>query len=318
MDWSNGTPAAALIAARAIHFGATALLAGALLFRAVVAGPPAAKSPVTTALVDRHTRWIAGAALGAALISNVVWFVLTTAEMGNLPLREAAKSDVLEMVLQGTHFGSVAAIRLLLALATAVALGFDRASLARWLALVTALMFAAGIAWTGHSGSGFGVSGNLQLTADALHLVAASAWIGGLVPLALLLSVARRGTDAWIVIARDVTDRFSTLGIVSVATLIVSGTVNAWFLVGSIKALAGTEYGRVLILKLVLFVVMVVIAAINRNVLTPRLAVPSTDGQPTALRTLIRHCVYEIVLGFGVISVAGWLGTLHPAAHFMN
>jgi copper resistance protein D len=318
MDWSSGAPAAALITARAIHFGATALLAGALLFRAVVAGPPAVESPAATALVDRHVRLIAGGALAAALISGVVWFVLVTAEMGNLPLGEALKSDVLEMVLQGTQFGSVAAARLVLALATAVALGFDRMSLARWLALVTALMFAAGIAWTGHSGSGFGADGKLQLTADALHLVAASAWIGGLVPLMLLLSVAREETGAWIAIASDVTRRFSTLGILSVATLIASGTVNAWFLVGSIKALTGTEYGRVLMLKLVLFVVMIAIAAINRNVLTPRLAASSADGRPTALRSLIRHCVYEIVLGFGVISVAGWLGSLHPAAHFMN
>ena len=316
MDWSTGAPAAALIAARAIHFGATGLLAGALLFRAVVAGSSTVKSPAATALVDRHTRWIAGGALATALISGTVWFVLVTAEMGNLPLREALKSDVLEMVLQGTQFGSVAAVRLVLALATAVALGFDRVSLARWLALVTALMFAAGIAWTGHSGSGFGVSGNLQLMADALHLVAASAWIGGLVPLALLLSVARKETDAWI--ASDVTRRFSTLGIVSVATLIASGAVNAWFLVGSTKALTGTEYGRVLMLKLVLFVVMVAIASINRNVLTPRLAAPSAGGRATALRTLVRHCCYEIVIGFCVISVAGWLGTLHPATHFMN
>ncbi len=114
------------------------------------------------------------------------------------------------------------------------------------------------------------------------------------------------------------TERFSILGIVSVATLIVSGAVNAWFLVGSVKALTGTEYGRVLMFKLVLFLAMVAIAAINRNVLTPRLAAPSADGGTTALRTLVRHCVYEITLGFAVISVAGWLGTLHPAAHFMN
>jgi len=269
-------------------------------------------------LVDRHARRIAAGALAAALVSGVVWFVLVTAEMGNLPFGEALKSDVLEMILQGTQFGSVAAVRLTLALAAATALGFDRVSFARWLAPITALMFVAGIAWTGHSGSGFGISGNLQLTADALHLVAASAWIGGLVPLALLLSVARKETGAWIGIASDVTRRFSTLGLVSVATLIASGTANAWFPVGSIKALTGTEYGRVLVLKLVLFVVMIAIAAINRNVLTPRLAASSADGRPAALATLVRHCVYEIALGFTVISVASWLGTLHPAAHFMN
>lgn len=212
----------------------------------------------------------------------------------------------------------MATVRLALALATAVTLALDRARSARRFALAAALMFAASIAWTGHSGSGFGAGGDVQLAADALHLIAASAWIGGLVPLALLLSFAGRQSDPWTAIARTVTRRFSILGIVSVATLIASGTANAWFLVGSVKALTGTEYGRVLMLKLVLFLVMVAIAAINRNVLTPRLAAPTPHKRATALVTLVRHCVYEIMLGFIIISVAGWLGTLHPAAHFMN
>lgn len=318
MDWTSGGPAAALTTIRAVHFGATALLAGALLFRAAVAGPAVATSTAAKVLVDRQTRWIAGSALAAAMASGLVWFVLATAEMGSLPLRDALKFDMLQMILQGTQFGSVATVRLGLALATAVALALDRAGLARWLALATALALAASIAWTGHSGSGFGASGNVQLMADALHLLAASAWIGGLVPLALLLSFAGKRSDPWITIASSVTQRFSMLGIVSVATLIASGTANAWFLVGSVKALTTTDYGRVLMLKLALFAVMVAIAAINRNVLTPRLAAPTADGGTTALRALVRHCVYEIVLGFAVISVAGWLGTLHPAAHFMN
>src|SRR5579871_1845862 len=318
MDWTSGGPAAALIAARAIHFGTTALLAGTLTFRAVVTSPVAIASPAALALVDLRTRWIAGAALAAALISGIVWFVFTAAEMGNLPLVDTLKPDVLQMILLGTQFGSVATVRLVLAIATAVTLAFDRARAARRLSFVLALAFAASIAWTGHSGSGFGPSGNLQLAADALHLLAASAWIGGLVPLALLLSFARNRADPWITIASGVTQRFSILGIVAVATLIATGTVNAWFLVGSIKALTTTEYGRVLMAKLALFVVMLAIAAINRNVLTPRLAAAAAEHRAAAFASLVRHCVYEIVLGLLVVSVAAWLGTLHPAAHFMN
>src|SRR5262249_12850988 len=134
MDWSSGGPAAALIAARAVHFGLTALLAGALLFRNAVAGPAVATSPAATALVDRQTRWIAGGALSGALVSGVVWFVLTAAEMGTLPVGEAVKPDVLQMVLQGTQFGSVATVRFALVIATAVALGIDRSKPARWFA----------------------------------------------------------------------------------------------------------------------------------------------------------------------------------------
>jgi copper resistance protein D len=74
----------------------------------------------------------------------------------------------------------------------------------------------------------------------------------------------------------------------------------------------------VLMLKLALFAAMLAIAAINRNVLTPQLATSSADGRVAALTKLISHCVYEIVLGLAIVSVAAWLGTLHPAAHFMN
>jgi copper resistance protein D len=318
MDWTSGAPLVGLIAARAVHFGATALLAGALLFRAAVAGPAASASPAAMVLVDRQTRWVAGAALAVSFASGLLWFAVTAAEMGGLPFGDAIKPDVLQMVLVGTQFGSVAAVRLALAIATALLLGLDRHKRLRSLALLAALALAASIAWTGHSGSGYGASGNVQLTADALHLLAASAWIGGLVPLALLLSFAHSRSDAWLHIAATVTKRFSVLGIVSVATLIASGATNAWFLVGSVKALTTTEYGRVLMLKLALFLVMLAIAAINRNVLTPRLVATSADGRLTALHALTRHCVYEIILGFAVISVVAWLGTLHPAAHFMN
>ncbi len=318
MDWTSGAPLAALVIVRAIHFGATALLAGALLFRAAVAGPPAATSPAARTLVDRQTRSVAGGALVVALISGIVWFALTAAEMGGLPFGEAIKPDVLQMILVATQFGSVASVRFALAIATAVLLALDRFKRLRWLALVAALTLAASIAWTGHSGSGFGLTGNTQLAADALHLLAASAWIGGLVPLALVLSFARTQAGGWLAIATSVTRRFSVLGIISVATLIASGTTNAWFLVGSLKALTTTEYGRVLMLKLALFVGMLAIAAINRNLLTPQLATSSADGRMAALQKLIRHCVYEIVLGLAIVSVAAWLGTLHPASHFMN
>jgi putative copper resistance protein D len=320
MDWASGDALAALVAARAVHFSATALVAGALLFRAVVAGPPTRASPAASSVVDARTQRLAASALAAAIITGAVWFALTAAEMGNLPLRDALNTDVLRTVAEATQFGSVAIVRLVLAVLVGAGLAFDRLAPIRWLTLAAALGLAASIAWTGHAGSGFGASGNLHVTADALHLVAASAWIGGLVPLALLLSFTRRhGSEAWAAIAAAVTQRFSVLGIASVATLIASGTINAWFLVGSVQALLVTEYGRVLIVKLALFVLMLAIAAINRTVLTPQLAASAaSDRHFNALRALTRHCLYEIALGLMILLVVGWLGTLHPASHFMN
>jgi putative copper resistance protein D len=159
--------------------------------------------------------------------------------------------------------------------------------------------------------------GNLHLMADALHLLAAAAWIGGLVSLALLLSAARRHQAfAWASLAGDAAQRFSTLGIISVGTLLVTGVVSAWILVGSLHALLITEYGQLLMLKIVVFAIMLVFAAVNRFWLTPRLALSSgNEAQLPALRQLTRNSVIEIALGFTIFAIVGALGTLHPAIH---
>ena len=156
-----------------------------------------------------------------------------------------------------------------------------------------------------------------SLSADVLHLTAAAAWIGGLVSLVWLLAETRRD-PASAPLARDVTRRFSTLGIASVATLFATGIVNAWILVGSFNALIVTGYGRLLMLKVGLFAVMVTFAAVNRFRLTPQLILSKgSEPQLNSLRLLTRNSTIEIVLGLAVYGIVGLLGTLHPAIHFL-
>jgi putative copper resistance protein D len=204
-----------------------------------------------------------------------------------------------------------------LAVILAACLAYDQLAPLRWLALGSALGFIAAIAWTGHAGSTLGEMGNLHLTTDTLHLFAAAAWIGSLVSLALLLAAARRSQAfTWASLARDAAQRFSTLGIVTVGTLLVTGIVNAWILVGSFHALLITEYGRLLMLKIVVFAIMLAFAAVNRFWLTPQLAFSSeNEAQLKALRRLTRNSIIEIALGFTIFAIVGVLGTLHPAIH---
>jgi putative copper resistance protein D len=85
--------------------------------------------------------------------------------------------------------------------------------------------------------------------------------------------------------------------------------VNAWFLVGSITALTVSDYGRLLMVKVALFVVMLCFAAVNRLYLTPRLA----DRNSNASAALARNSLAEAALGLIVIIVVAVLGTLAPA-----
>jgi putative copper resistance protein D len=319
MDWLGAAIDGPLVAIRALHFAATAITAGALIFRAVVAEPALRSIPEAKTVLRSQILLVAWIGLAIAAASGVVWFQLQAASMSGLPFGEAMTSNVLSTVLNETQFGLVSEIRLVLAVILAACLACDRFAPARWLALGSALGFIATVAWTGHAGSTLGKLGNLHLTADALHLIAAAGWIGGLVSLALLLAAARRNQGfAWTSLAGDVAQRFSTLGIVSVGTLLVTGIVNAWILVGSIHALTVTGYGQLLLLKLVAFAIMLVFAAINRLWLTPQLASsPENQPQLEALRQLARNSIIEIALGLTIFAIVGALGTLHPAIHLM-
>jgi putative copper resistance protein D len=274
-------------------------------------------NPAATTIVRSQMLVTAWVGLAIAASTGAIWLILQAASMSGLPFGEVMTTDVLSTVLNQTQFGLVTKIRFVLAIILAGCLACDRFPLVHWLAPAAALGLTTAIAWTGHAGSTSGETGILHLAADTSHLVAASAWLGGLVSLALLLAAARRHqTYAWAAVSRETTMRFSVLGMVAVATLLSTGLINAWILVGSLDALIGTGYGRLLILKLCLFAVMLALAAVNRLWLTPQL-LSSAESAPLSdsLRLLTRNSVIEIALGLAIYGIVGILGTLHPAIH---
>jgi putative copper resistance protein D len=310
MDWSAaGAP---LVAARAVHFAATAITAGNILFRALIAVPVLHADATAAAVFRTRAQRVSWFALAIAVISGAIWLLLQSASMSGLPLHEAMTADVLSTVINETQFGEVMIVRASLAICVAACLAYDRATIARWLGLMASLAFAVSLAWTGHAGATIGAVGYLHLVADALHLIAAAAWLGGLVALILLLTATRRNNA--ISLARDAIGRFSTLGIISVTTLMLSGLINTAILVGSFHALIATSYGQLLLLKLALFAVMLALATVNRLFLTPRLTQPDAGG----LHRLTRNSAIELVLGLAIFAIVGMLGTMHPAVHLVN
>jgi copper transport protein len=76
--------------------------------------------------------------------------------------------------------------------------------------------------------------------------------------------------------------RYSALALGAIVALIVSGGYQAWRQVGSIDALKNTDYGRLLIAKLVVFAALVVAAAFSREVVNRRFrGLPSDDDVDT-------------------------------------
>jgi putative copper resistance protein D len=305
-----------LIFVRAVHFAATALTAGTLAFLMFIAAPAALAAGLKAWPLAPYLR-IAWLALTVAVMSGVAWAVLEVAAMSGLPLQEAIAEGMVGVVLTRTNFGIVSCLRGAIAILLAIALWFAYSDLARWLALACAALLLGSLAWTGHAVGTVGTLALPHLIGDTLHCLAAGAWVGGLVPLALLLAAARRHDDPlWDKVACIATRRFSLLGIVSVATLIATGLLNAWVLVGSLEALVITEHGRLLQAKLGLFALMLGLAAVNRLHWTPRL-VQAGAPRKQALRQLTRNSVVEAGLGVAVFSAVGALGTVHPAIHLV-
>ncbi|HKW80393.1 MAG TPA: copper homeostasis membrane protein CopD, partial [Casimicrobiaceae bacterium] len=296
-----------LIAARAVHFGTALWLFGEIALACALGVGRISGTSVSGLLVRRLTT-IARLSIGVGIASAVAWLIAVAALMsGTSPLRAIAPAT-LGSVLYQTQFGHVWLLRFGLAAAVLALLwkplpGDARSRLA-WSSLV-ALAYLCAIAWTGHAAAAEGRWRGARIVYDAVHLAAAGAWLGALPGLVVLLRFAPALDRA------RVTQRFSHFATAYVIALVASGVGNSWFLVGSIPALIGTEYGRLVLVKVALLLVMLAFAAVNRMVLTPRLA----GHDPEAARALRRNALVEIALGLLVVVVVGVLGTTVPAAH---
>lgn len=320
MSWFAADINGPLVVTRGIHFAASAAVAGVLTFRGLVAQPALCSSTEGCARVQAQLIKLAWTGLALAVATGIVWLTLETMMLAGIAFGEAIRSGAMMIVVDETQFGLVSEVRGGLAILLAACLALDRFAFAQWLGVAASLALVGAIAWTGHAGATLGALGDLHVAADSLHLLAAAAWVGGLAGLAVVLVAGRRRPAyEWAPLQLHAVKRFSILGIVSVALLIVSGAVNSWILVGSIHALLVTDYGWLLLLKIAAFVVMVGLATINRFSLTPRLAAGAKSGaEPQALAALTRNTLIEIALGVAIFGIVGVLGTLHPAIHLVE
>ena len=225
-------------------------------------------------------------------------------------------------LLGHSQFGTVWLVRhgVLLLLAALLLLREREESVADRLALrgeawLLAGVGAAAMAWAGHAAAVEGVGLPAALV-DALHLLAAGAWLGALLPLAALLRAAARaeGADArpFAVLA---VRAFSRLAFTVMLLLVATGLANTWFQVGSVPALVGTSYGWLLLAKVALLIPVLLLAQHNRRRLLPRLGGDGdTVGRP-AMARLGRFVAAEAGLGLLILLLTTALSLSPPAVH---
>ena len=294
---------AGFILSRFLHYAALLLLFGAALFP-FYSWRPGERVPQATA---RSLRRALPLAALVAILSGASWFASVVATMADSPAA-ALDPASLRMVLLDTDFGRLWSARAVLAailLVCTIGISVFRRSTPRSLLIAgTAALLLASLALTGHTQAQEGGTRWLQEGSDGLHLLAAGAWLGGLVPLAI---VSRADAPEQ---AASALVRFSGMGYAAVATLLATGIFNSWLLVGTIDGLVRTSYGLLLLSKVGVFAIMTALAGINRLLLVPVL--DSASGRGGALGRLRRHIALEQALGFAAIAIVSVLGTLAP------
>jgi putative copper export protein len=144
------------------------------------------------------------------------------------------------------------------------------------------------------------------------HLWGSALWIGGLVALlALLIASPVANADRaafWPTAIR----RFSGAAGGSVAAVLLSGLWLSWVHMDGLGQLAGTLYGRTLLVKLAIAGVLLAVGAVNLFVVSPQAEAAEATGNDRRVKELMgRHfratVAVEVVLGLSVLFVAHFL-----------
>lgn len=272
---------------RFLHFTVVLMLFGAWLFRPLLLKGEALE-------LDRHltrlARWLAA----VALVSGIAWALLITASMAG-SAAAAFDPDTIALVLGNTFFGQVWRWHLLIN-AVLLALLFTpwRSSMPLRLGLSGLLL--ATLAPVGHGAMLDGLSGQLLILNQIVHLTCVAAWLGGLL---LLVMILRQPSEL-----RGVLQRFSGVGYWLVAGLLITGLINVRVLTGQwwpTPLFSG--FALILLIKAMIVLAMLGLALFNRL---------RIDDCEQRMGTLRRSVMLEWLLGIGAVAAVSLLGTLPP------
>jgi putative copper resistance protein D len=279
----------AMVLCRFLHFTVVLMLFGAWVFRPLLVNGDAGHLDQR---LTKTSRWLAA----VALLTGVSWLLLITASMAG-SWDAAFDPSTLRLVLGNTFFGQVWRWHLLLnALLVALLMTPLRAN--RPLRIGLASLLLATLAPVGHGAMLDGLNGQLLILNQIIHLTCVGAWLGGLM---LLVMILRQPTEHFI---KATLQRFSGVGYVLVAGLVMTGLINVRVLTGQFwptPLLSG--FALILLIKVVLVAAMLGLALFNR------LRIKHCEQRLPTLKTSV---IIEWFLGIGAVAAVSLLGTMPP------
>ncbi|HEY2569918.1 MAG TPA: copper resistance protein CopC [Solirubrobacteraceae bacterium] len=153
------------------------------------------------------------------------------------------------------------------------------------------------------------VAGSFAFVVDAAHVLAAAAWLGGLVFVLGALAISAPA-DRWPVAIRSV-PRLSLLATGAVGVLLMAGVINALIEVSAVRGLWQSTYGELILAKIALALPLLALGAFNNRVSVPGLL---TGAPPPELRArFLRVASAEVALLVVVVGVTAALIAEAPA-----
>lgn len=279
---------------RFTHFITLMLAFGCTWFSAWLCPPPVRR------LMARRFKCLVRVCFTLSALSALLMFAVQGGMMGD-GWQDSVRPDVW-LAVAGTQFGRVWLWQIVLAIATLV-IAVRQPAKQGWLLLLVLAQLCLQAA-VGHAAMRDGVTGALQRLNHALHLVCAAAWFGGLLP---VMFCSRLAKGHWREAAIVGLMRFSRYAHVAVAGVIFTGIVNA-LLIQGVALPWLSDYGRLLLVKCALVLLMLVFAVVNRYVLVPRFRSHGRQAQ----HFFIRMTQAEVVLGALVLAAVSLFATLEP------
>jgi copper transport protein len=310
--------------ARGLEYTAIALAVGGVAFLffcwlpalGAAAGVGEESRRAAAAAFGKRLRVVLWVGAGIGLLATAAQIVLEGAEAAGVSGFSAITKTIVEETL-ATRFGTVWGFAFLawIAIAVLVPLLGRRRSWRGLLIGIPLIYLCLCPALSGHGSSQSPIA--LNFPVNAIHVAAMATWLGGLAALLLVLPAATRSAttpaDRGRLLAGPL-GRFSTLALVMVALIMVTGLIQAYVYVRHLGDLFSTGYGRAVLAKFLLLLAVIAIAAYNRRTVMPRLRrVAELGGSPGLPGVLLRRALRgEVALLAVVIGVTAALASYAP------
>ncbi|MBW3594911.1 MAG: CopD family protein [Actinobacteria bacterium] len=174
---------------------------------------------------------------------------------------------------------------------------------ATWVGLGTLLL--ATTSFSGHAA--VGRPRVLSIGNDVVHLLSGAVWFSGIIVLSTLVPYAWRQVSESdrVELLAPLVIRFSKVALISITIVAVTGVVNSLFDVARLRDLVESGYGITLSVKLVLFVGVLALGAVNHRYVRTRLERRDRVGR--VARLFRRLIVVELAIGLTIMGVTGVL-----------